>query len=43
MECERGGDGAAVLGHCSTARQYVSRALIACPRAEGDSCPYGTA
>ncbi|MFJ4867132.1 hypothetical protein [Streptomyces sp. NPDC088757] len=32
-----------VLGYYSKAQQYVSRALIACPRAEGDSCPYGIA
>ncbi|MEU6976522.1 MULTISPECIES: hypothetical protein [unclassified Streptomyces] len=30
-----------VQGYYSKAQQYVSRALIACPRGEGDVCPYG--
>ncbi|MFC7791946.1 hypothetical protein [Streptomyces cinereoruber] len=30
-----------VLGYYSKAQQYVSRALIACLREDGDSCPYG--
>ncbi|MFD4374738.1 hypothetical protein [Streptomyces sp. NPDC058486] len=31
-----------VQGYYSKAQQYVSRALVVCPRGEGDSCPYGT-
>ncbi|MEV6245522.1 hypothetical protein AB0M38_04875 [Streptomyces sp. NPDC051742] len=30
-----------VYGHYSKAQQYVSRALIACPREAGQHCPYG--
>lgn len=30
-----------VYGYYSKSQQYVSRALIACPRERGDSCPYG--
>ncbi|WP_282697903.1 hypothetical protein [Streptomyces sp. CC208A] len=36
---QRAGD--AVYGYWSKAGQYVSRALIACPREAGDPCPYG--
>ncbi|MFG3036834.1 hypothetical protein ACGFYZ_08020 [Streptomyces sp. NPDC048330] len=36
---QRAGD--AVYGYWSKAGQYVSRALIACPREAGDACPYG--
>ncbi|MFD7259288.1 hypothetical protein [Streptomyces sp. NPDC059874] len=32
-----------VYGYYSKAQQYVSRALIACPRGETRSCPYGSA
>ncbi|MFJ3904236.1 hypothetical protein [Streptomyces sp. NPDC090025] len=35
----RGND--VVLGYYSKAGQYVSRALVGCPRAEGGACPYG--
>lgn len=36
---QRAGD--SVYGYWSKAGQYVSRALIACPRDQGDECPYG--
>ncbi|MEV7278127.1 hypothetical protein [Streptomyces sp. NPDC093111] len=36
---QRAGD--VVYGYWSKAGQYVSRALIACPREAGDECPYG--
>ncbi|MFJ8668110.1 hypothetical protein [Streptomyces sp. NPDC093600] len=32
-----------VHGYYSKAQQYVSRALIACPREAGQTCPYGAA
>ncbi|MFF4168638.1 hypothetical protein [Streptomyces sp. NPDC001744] len=31
----------AVYGYWSKTGQYVSRAVIACPRGAGDVCPYG--
>ncbi|MDT9690306.1 hypothetical protein Q5762_18560 [Streptomyces sp. P9(2023)] len=29
-----------VYGYYSKSQQYVSRSLIACPRADGQPCPY---